>query len=171
MRGGQPMFVTEGEIRQGDRPYENTGGSDRPQTEGQRKTAGLLSRAQAARETADSMEKSIGIRDLLAPNFLRSSNGQQYRQAAKQWIQSVLRDESGAAIGVDEEASYFETYFRQPGDSAAVLRQKQEARDAAEDAMAQKVGQRALVIPLATPLSRQRPNSSESMGANDACES
>lgn len=116
-----------------------TGRGDK-QTEGQRKTDGLLSRAQAARATADNLESSVSTVDLLAPSFLRSEKGQRYRQAAKQWIQSVLRDESGAAIGADEEASYFETYFRQPGDTAAVIRQKQEARDAAENAMAQKVG-------------------------------
>jgi hypothetical protein len=115
------------------------GGTDK-QTEGQRRTAGLLSRARAARGTADKLEKSVSVVDMLAPNFMRSPNGQQYRQSAKQWIQSVLRDESGAAIGVDEEASYFETYFRQPGDSAPVIRQKREARDAAEDAMAEKAG-------------------------------
>ena len=61
-------------------------------------------------------------------------------KAAKQWIQSVLRDESGAAIGADEEASYYRTYFRQPGDSDAVVAQKRLARDAAETAMQQKVG-------------------------------
>jgi hypothetical protein len=116
------------------------GRSGADKTEGQRKTDGLLSRAQAARATGDKLESSMSTVDLLAPNFLRTSNGQQYRQAAKQWIQSVLRDESGAAIGAEEEASYFETYFRQPGDSKAVIRQKQEARDAAEEAMARKVG-------------------------------
>jgi hypothetical protein len=134
---GEPVYVPRSQAV-GRRPGSTSSGND--QTEGQRRTAGLLSRAQAARQTADSLEHVISIRDLLAPNFLRSSNGQQYRQAAKQWIQSVLRDESGAAIGVDEEASYFETYFRQPGDSTAVLRQKQEARDDAEAAMVQKVG-------------------------------
>ena len=115
-------------------------GSGAKQTEGQRKTGGLLSRAQASLATADKLETSVSTVDLLAPNFLRSEKGQQYRQAAKQWIQSVLRDESGAAIGADEEAYYFETYFRQPGDSSAVIRQKQGGRDSAEDAMAEKVG-------------------------------
>jgi hypothetical protein len=115
-------------------------GSGDKQTEGQRKTEGLLSRARAARSTADQLESTVSTVDLLAPSFLRSEKGQQYRQSAKQWIQSVLRDESGAAIGADEEASYFETYFRQPGDTAAVIRQKQQARDAAEDAMQQKAG-------------------------------
>ena len=108
-------------------------------TEGQRKTGGLLYRAQAARDTADSLEGKIGIRDF-GPAFLRSPEGKQYRQAASQWIQSVLRDESGAAIGKDEEASYMETYFRTPWDDAATIAQKQAARDAAEEAMAAKVG-------------------------------
>jgi hypothetical protein len=116
------------------------GRSGDKRTEGQRKTEGLLSRARAARSTADQLESSVSTVDLLAPSFLRSEKGQQYRQSAKQWIQSVLRDESGAAIGADEEASYFETYFRQPGDTPAVIRQKQQARDAAEDAMQQKAG-------------------------------
>jgi hypothetical protein len=140
LRDGKAMHIREEQIAPGDVPYQPSSGNGAG-TEGQRRTEGLLSRAQAARQTIDSLEPSIGGWDTLAPvSWLQSSNGQQYGQAARQWIQSVLRDESGAAIGADEEASYFRTYFRQPGDSAAVIQQKQRARSAAESAMLQKVG-------------------------------
>jgi len=115
-------------------------GAPKPPTEGQRKTEGLLARAQDARQTVDLLESHIGNWDLLAPTWAQTAAGQQYQQGAKQWIQSVLRDESGAAIGKDEEASYFHTYFRQPGDSTTVVAQKQRARDAAEAAMRTSAG-------------------------------
>lgn len=139
LRGDTVMHLPENQIRPGDVPYQPSGSGDG--TEGQRRTGGLLARAQSARATTDALESTIGNWDLLAPsNWMQSENGQRFRQAASQWIQSVLREESGAAIGEGEEASYFRTYFRQPGDSSAVVAQKQRARDAAESAMAAKVG-------------------------------
>jgi hypothetical protein len=139
LRDGKAMHIREEQIAPGDVPYQPSGSGGA--TEGQRRTEGLLSRAQAARQTIDSLEPSIGAWDTSVPySWMQSQAGQQYGQAARQWIQSVLRDESGAAIGADEEASYFRTYFRQPGDSAVVIKQKQQARSAAEAAMQQKVG-------------------------------
>jgi hypothetical protein len=138
LRNGTAMHVREEAIQPGDVPYQPSGSGGA--TEGQRKTEGLLSRAEAARQTIDTIEPNIGAWDTTVPSWAQSQAGQQYGQAARQWIQSVLRDESGAAIGVDEEAAYFRTYFRQPGDSAVVVAQKQRARDAAEQAMRQKVG-------------------------------
>ncbi len=116
------------------------GNDDRPLTEGQRKTAGLLSRGRAARVRVDQIEPSIGTMEILSPNWLNTAKGQRYKQASKQWIQSVLRDESGAAIGKDEEQSYFETYFVQPNDSPEVIADKKQARLEAEDAMDLKIG-------------------------------
>jgi hypothetical protein len=57
-----------------------------------------------------------------------------------------LRKESGAAIGVQEEAEEFRTYFPVPGDSAAVIKQKAEARQRANQGMIQSAG-KAFVQP------------------------
>ena len=73
-------------------------------------------------------------------NATQSAQTQQYAQAARDWIRAKLRKESGAAIGVEEEANEFRTYFPQPGDSAAVIQQKAEARARANQGMIQAAG-------------------------------
>ncbi len=60
--------------------------------------------------------------------FVRGEDMQQYEQAGEQWIRAFLRKESGAAIGKDEFKRDFKVYFPQPGDSPAVVRQKERAR-------------------------------------------
>lgn len=66
--------------------------------------------------------------ETLANGLFRSTEHQQYMQAAEQWIRAFLRKESGAAIGSDEFARDFKVYFPQPGDGPEVLKQKAEAR-------------------------------------------
>lgn len=58
------------------------------------------------------------------PNALKSSDRQQYEQAQRDFVNSVLRRESGAAIGKDEFDSASKQYFPQPGDSQEVVAQK-----------------------------------------------
>ena len=79
-------------------------------------------------------------------NLVQSPETQQYAQAARDWIRAKLRKESGAAIGVQEEAEEFRTYFPVPGDSAAVIKQKAEARQRANQGMIQSAG-KAFVQP------------------------
>lgn len=73
-------------------------------------------------------------------SMAQSPETQQYAQAARDWIRAKLRKESGAAIGVEEEANEFRTYFPQVGDSAAVIKQKAEARARANQGMIQAAG-------------------------------
>lgn len=73
------------------------------------------------------------VRDSLMPfegarNLMTPTDQQTYNQAAEQWIRAKLRKESGAAIGNEEMAKEFRTYFPQYGDSEAVIRQKADAR-------------------------------------------
>jgi hypothetical protein len=65
---------------------------------------------------------------------------QQYEQAAQAWIRAKLRKESGAAIGVDEMAKEYQTYFPQINDSDAVIAQKARARQIATEAMKKSAG-------------------------------
>lgn len=60
----------------------------------------------------------------ILPNFLKTSERQQYEQAQRNFINAVLRKESGAAISPTEFDSAAKQYFPQPGDSQAVLNQK-----------------------------------------------
>jgi hypothetical protein len=70
-------------------------------------------------------------------NGLASDEGQQYHQAAQNWVRANLRKESGAAIGVAEMDQEIRNYFPQIGDSPAVIAQKAHNRRVVEDAMRQ----------------------------------
>jgi len=69
-----------------------------------------------------------------------SSEQQQVDQARRNFISAVLRKESGAAIGVDEYANEERKYFPQLGDSDKVIKQKQDARKLAIQALEAQAG-------------------------------
>jgi hypothetical protein len=73
-------------------------------------------------------------------NWLASSDGQQYHQAAMNWIRANLRKESGAAIGKEEAAQEYANYFPQVGDSKDVIAQKSRNRKVVEEAMRTATG-------------------------------
>lgn len=60
----------------------------------------------------------------IAPNLLKSADRQQYDQAKRNFINAVLRRESGAAIGKDEFESADKQYFPQTGDADNTIAQK-----------------------------------------------
>jgi hypothetical protein len=80
------------------------------------------------------------VADLPGGNFVASSEYQQYERAKRDFINAVLRKESGAAIGKDEYASTDKQYFPQPGDDAAALADKKRARDLAVTNMREASG-------------------------------
>lgn len=73
-------------------------------------------------------------------NYGQSANFQKYTQAKNKFITSLLRDESGAAIGTQEFARYERELFPQPGDGPEVVAQKAENRKAAIEAMKKSAG-------------------------------
>lgn len=73
-------------------------------------------------------------------NYGQSENFQKYTQAKNKFITSLLRDESGAAIGTQEFLRYEKELFPQPGDGPEVIAQKAENRRAAIDAMKKSAG-------------------------------
>jgi len=62
-------------------------------------------------------------------NFLRSEDAQKYDQAKRNFINAVLRRESGAVISPEEFANADQQYFPQPGDGKEVIAQKRRNRD------------------------------------------
>lgn len=68
-------------------------------------------------------------------NIFASTEYQQYKQAADDWIRAKLRRESGAVIAVEEMESEYSNYFPVFGDSEKVIEQKKRARKTAEKAM------------------------------------
>jgi hypothetical protein len=69
-----------------------------------------------------------------------SPEQQQVMQARINFITAILRKESGAAIGANEFATAEKNYFPKPGDDAAAIAQKQQARKTAIRAMEIQAG-------------------------------
>jgi hypothetical protein len=67
----------------------------------------------------------------LVVNPLLSENDQQYFNAVRLFAAGILRKETGAAFTPGEMLDVHERFFPQPGDSAAVIQQKDRARQAA----------------------------------------
>jgi hypothetical protein len=79
-------------------------------------------------------------------NLWRTPDEQRYAQARLDFISSILRRESGAAISAGEYVTEEKRYFPQPGDSPAVIRQKRTARAEALAALSVEAG-RPLALP------------------------
>jgi hypothetical protein len=62
--------------------------------------------------------------DNVLPTSMQSDALRQYKQAAENFINAVLRRESGAAISDSEFERAYSQYMPQPGDSDAVIKQK-----------------------------------------------
>lgn len=65
----------------------------------------------------------------------QSDDYQVAKNAGDEFLQAILRKDTGAAITSDEQALYGATYLPQPGDSEAALAQKSEARARALEAL------------------------------------
>jgi hypothetical protein len=76
----------------------------------------------------------------MAPNSMKSTERQQMDQAQRDFINSQLRRESGAAISPNEFESARQQYFPQPGDAPEVVSQKRRNRQTAIEAMAREGG-------------------------------
>ncbi len=109
--------------------------AQKPPSEGERKAQSFFERATGAEKTIGELAPDISKLDLIgqarlkmAPNVLQSQTGQQYLQAAGDFINATLRRESGAAISASEYERFGKLYFPQPGDTPKTLEQKASAR-------------------------------------------
>lgn len=64
-------------------------------------------------------------------NYINSGDFQKYDQAKRDFVNAVLRKESGAVIGKDEFDNAEKQYFPQPGDNPDVIEQKRANRELA----------------------------------------
>jgi hypothetical protein len=76
-----------------------------------------------------------------------SDNDQMAEQAQRDFVNAVLRQESGAAIGEPEFLNAKRQYFPQPGDSAAVIAQKATNRQLAIQGLQSNAGRAAMTAP------------------------
>lgn len=105
-------------------------------TDAQSTALGYAQRMNDADQLINSLSKvgTSGWQSLLAGipvvgNLLTSSDKQQLDQAERNFVNAVLRRESGAAISPSEFDSAAQQYFPQPGDSDAVINQKTANRE------------------------------------------
>lgn len=80
-------------------------------------------------------EALSGVTLGLSREGLQSDEFQLARQAGDEFLQAILRKDTGAAITEQEQMLYGKTYLPQPGDSAKVLAQKKVARAGALEAI------------------------------------
>lgn len=110
--------------------------------------------------------KNSGITDWVpgsstAINALSSDNTQSADQAQRNFINAVLRQESGAAISASEFDNARKQYFPQPGDGAALVKQKAANRKTAIEGLNTMAGplgvDRKQIIPKNEPLPSPKP--------------
>lgn len=106
-------------------------------TEAEGKNAGFLKRALSAEKELSALEsegtsmwnKAAGNMPMGTGNYLVSADAQKFNQAKRNFINSVLRRESGAVISDSEFENANQQYFPQPGDDPQVIAQKRKNRE------------------------------------------
>lgn len=118
------------------------GAGMKPLTEGQSKDTVFATRAAGAMPILDENEnaltnlgESVGSSVPVVGNYLRSEEYQKAEQAGLEFLQAILRKDTGAAITSQEQTEYGRVYLPQPGDGPEVIRQKRESRARALEAI------------------------------------
>ncbi|MGR1583365.1 hypothetical protein ACSSNL_18120 [Thalassobius sp. S69A] len=101
------------------------------------KNSGFLIRTEAANEVLNSLENQ-GTRfwqqnaeniPMGLGNYLRDPDFQKFDQARRDFVNAILRRESGAVISDQEFDNADKQYFPMPGDSPEVIKQKRQNRE------------------------------------------
>jgi len=117
-----------------------------PMTEGQANAALYADRMRAAEKVilANQSEGQSTVGKVLeyvpGGNYLQGEGYQLYEQARRDFINAVLRRESGAVISDAEFANAEKQYFPRPGDKPDVLKQKAENRRIALEGISRAAG-------------------------------
>jgi len=145
--------------------YVPSNGSTGQATVDQSHAAGFAARMQQAGSTLDSLTPKVTSMNQLSygvqrnlPSFAQSSTIQQEMQAEQNFINAILRRESGAAISQSEYDNAAKQYFVQPGDSAQVIAQKKANRDLATQSLIQQAGSAWKAPSVSAPTSSSSPS-------------
>jgi hypothetical protein len=129
--------------------YGPKAAADKPLTEGQAKAVAFAARMQASNKIINDLEEAgtsasipgaragYGVGKLI--NIASPESQQKLEQAKRDFINAILRRESGAVISDAEFANAEQQYFPQIGEGAAVRKQKAENRRIALDGMREDV--------------------------------
>lgn len=117
--------------------------STRPMTEGQSKDNVYATRAEGALRALEPVanaltsagERALNVDPTGIVRNLQSDDFQVAQNAGQEFLQAILRKDTGAAITAQEQELYGQTYLPQPGDNAAVLEVKRQARARALEAL------------------------------------
>jgi len=124
--------------------------SDKPQTAAQSSANGYANRVAEADVIISNLGKkftdTLAIGGLL-PNRFQSADRQMYEQAKRNFITSVLRRESGAAISESEFVTAEKQYFPQSGDKPETLLQKESSRNTTINNLYREAGVNRPVLP------------------------
>jgi hypothetical protein len=112
-------------------------------TEGQSKDNVFVTRAKGALEVLEPVVDNLVSRQNRAAEVVPFGFGRDFQdpdfqvaqQAGNEFLQAILRKDTGAAITEQEQVLYGETYLPQPGDGPEVLEAKRNARARAVDAI------------------------------------
>jgi hypothetical protein len=129
------------------------GGNIKPLTEAQSKDTTFAVRAEGALPILDKFgpaltsfpESAAGALPGGVGNYVQSPEYQQAQQAGTEFLQAILRKDTGAAITPQETAEYGKVYLPRPGDSPATLAQKQVSRKRALEALKAGMTPQAIV--------------------------
>ena len=123
----------------------NQGAGVKPLTEGQSKDTVFATRASGALPLIDQfgdsllgLEGGVGATVGQIPvigNLMKSEGFQKAEQAGKEFLQAILRKDTGAAISKEETGEYGSVYLPQIGDGPEVLEQKRQSRQRALQAI------------------------------------
>lgn len=120
------------------------------------KNAGYLIRTRDSQEILNSLEnqgtdlQAFLQNKLPFSNYAQTEDYQRYDQAKRDFVNAILRRESGAVISDSEFANAEQQYFPQPGQGAAVIAQKRRNRDNAIAGL--KIGAGGAKLPEQKPL-------------------
>jgi hypothetical protein len=116
---------------QGTGTQQSNAGNGKDLTVDAAKNTGFLLRAQDSAEILNALESEgtdLGAKIAngipILGNYLQTPEYRQYDQARRDFINAVLRRESGAVIADSEFANAERQYFPQPGDDPATIAQK-----------------------------------------------
>ena len=109
---------------------------------------GTFGKVAAAKQSLGTIPLVGGMLEAGA-NTMLTAPQQQYEQAQRDFINAVLRKESGANINESEFANARKQYFPQPGDDDATIEQKRQNRLTALDSLKVQAGPGAKHIPKA----------------------
>ena len=137
-------------------------------TEGEGKATGFLYRMENSDKILGALEeegsslwnKTAGQIPVLG-NYMVSEGAQKFDQAKRDFINAVLRRESGAVISPEEFANAEVQYFPQPGDGPEVVAQKRENRRIAIAGVRASAGPGGSTTPGAGPSSQPAAGAGE----------